>query len=83
MHILNSRFRTDYGPIEEDCPCYTCSNFSRAYLRHLFAAKEPSAMMLATIHNLSFIERLMGEIRSAIAHGSFQDLMDMWTCQET
>ncbi|RLB14374.1 MAG: tRNA guanosine(34) transglycosylase Tgt [Deltaproteobacteria bacterium] len=83
MHILNSRFRTDYGPIEEDCPCYTCSNFSRAYLRHLFAAKKPSAMMLATIHNLSFIERLMGEIRSAIAQGSFQDLMDMWTCQET
>ena len=79
MHILNSRFRKDYRPIEENCPCYTCSNFSRAYLRHLFAAKEPTAMVLATIHNLCFMERLMGQIRSAIPNGAFQDLMERWT----
>ncbi|HDG97207.1 MAG TPA: tRNA guanosine(34) transglycosylase Tgt [Desulfobacterales bacterium] len=78
IHILNSRFRQDHEPIEPSCRCYTCLNFSRAYLRHLFAAREPLAMALATIHNLSFMERLMAQIRSSIIDGTFTELMAQW-----
>jgi len=80
MHILNSRFRSDHRPIDPDCPCYTCTNFSRAYLRHLFAAKEPLAITLATIHNLAFMERLMSEVRRSISLGKFQELYETWRC---
>ena len=78
IHILNSRFRQEHEPIQPSCRCYTCLNFSRAYLRHLFAAREPLAMALATIHNLSFMERLMAQIRSSIIDGTFTQLMAQW-----
>ncbi len=78
LHILNSRFRRDYSPVEPDCPCYTCRNFTRAYLRHLFSAREPTAIVLATIHNLSFMERLMEQIRLSIARGNLEQLMKRW-----
>ncbi len=83
LHILNSRFRRDYSPVEPDCPCYTCRNFTRAYLRHLFSAREPTAIILATIHNLTFMERLMGQIRCSIAEGNFNELMEKWVSVES
>lgn len=64
--IKNARYARDDLPIQEGCPCYTCSNYSRAYLRHLFMAKEILAYRLNTIHNLYYYTRLMSHIRRAI-----------------
>ena len=67
MIIKNSKYAGDPLPIEPGCACYTCRHYSRAYLRHLYLAKEILAMRLLTIHNLQFYLNLMGEIRQAIA----------------
>ena len=58
-------------PLDEDCDCYTCRNFTAAYLWHLFRAKELLALRLASIHNLRFIIRLMDAMREAIIGGTF------------
>ena len=78
IHILNAQFKDDPRPIDEGCNCYTCYNYSRAYLRHLFVAKEPSAIRLATIHNLYFLESLMGQIRAAIREKRLAELEMEW-----
>ena len=78
IHILNAQFRDDPRPIDEGCNCYTCSNYSRAYLRHLFVAKELLAVRLATIHNLYFLESLMRQIRTAIREGRLAALRREW-----
>ena len=64
--IKNARYAEDSSPIEEGCACYTCSNYSRAYLRHLFLSKEILSFRLNTIHNLYYYARLMSGIRQAI-----------------
>ncbi len=71
--IKNARYADDAGPIEEDCRCYTCSHFSRAYLRHLFMAREILAYRLNTIHNLTYYTRLMEGIRGAIRNGTLEE----------
>jgi queuine tRNA-ribosyltransferase len=71
--IKNAQYRDDTHPVEEGCGCYTCRNFSRAYLRHLFVAKEILASILNTIHNLHFYLDLMSRIRKAIAEGTFSE----------
>jgi len=71
--IKNARYRNDQAPLDEACDCYTCRNFSRAYLRHLFIAREILALMLNTIHNVRFYLALMERIRTAIAGGAFED----------
>jgi queuine tRNA-ribosyltransferase/7-cyano-7-deazaguanine tRNA-ribosyltransferase len=73
IHILNAQFKDDPRPIEEGCNCYTCRNHSRAYLRHLFVARELLAVHLATIHNLFFMESLMRRIRASIIEGKFSE----------
>jgi queuine tRNA-ribosyltransferase len=78
IHILNARFKHDPGPIEKGCDCYTCRNYSRGYLRHLFTARELLAIHLATIHNLHFMETLMCGIRSAIRQGKLGGLKKEW-----
>lgn len=78
IHILNARFKDDPLPIDEGCNCHTCRTYSRAYLRHLFLAKELSAERLATIHNLHFIESLMDEIRKSIREGRFDQFSKAW-----
>lgn len=78
IHIQNERFKEDPNPIENGCPCYTCRHYSRAYLRHLFMTKEPSAMRLATIHNLNFLESLMREIRESIKERRLSALEKEW-----
>ena len=75
-NISNAAFRRMESPIDPDCDCYTCRTFSAAYLHHLFKSGELLALRLATIHNLSFISRLMGEIRSAIMNGTFSTFRD-------
>lgn len=69
--LVKSEFIKDKNPIEKGCRCYTCRNFSRAYLNHLFKAGEILAHRLATIHNLYFIMNLMKEIRESIKNNRF------------
>ncbi len=71
INIRNARFARDPNPIEPGCTCYTCQHYSRAYLRHLFVAKETLGLRLATIHNLHFMEKLMADIRKHIKDGTF------------
>ena len=74
LNILNAGFADDLAPVDDECDCYTCSHYSRAYLRHLFKADEQLGQQLATIHNLRFMARLMERIRSALADDSFDEL---------
>jgi queuine tRNA-ribosyltransferase len=66
IHITNKKFTADFGPVDKTCKCYTCRNFSRAYMRHLFMVKENLGLRLATIHNLAFYLELMKRIREEI-----------------
>jgi queuine tRNA-ribosyltransferase len=76
LSIKNARFADDDGPLDESCTCYTCSGFSRAYLRHLFVAKEMTSATLNTIHNLHFYLDLMRRIRRAVEEDRFPELVD-------
>jgi len=69
LHITNEKFKKDFTPIDKNCSCYSCKNYSRAYLRHLFSAGEPLALRLATIHNVNFYLELMRRIRKEINSG--------------
>jgi queuine tRNA-ribosyltransferase len=69
VRIRNAQYQYDTGPIDESCDCYTCRNYSRAYLRHLDRANEMLGARLNTIHNLHFYQQLMRDIRGAIAEG--------------
>ena len=71
LNIRNAVHQKETGPIEEGCECYTCRNYSRAYLRHLDKCSEILGAHLNTIHNLYFYQRLMAEIRAAIDAGRF------------
>jgi queuine tRNA-ribosyltransferase len=73
FNVSNGSYRRDYSPIDKDCTCYTCSNYSRAYLNHLFRAKEIVGPTLATIHNLHFVVTLVDRMRNAINNGDFID----------
>jgi queuine tRNA-ribosyltransferase/7-cyano-7-deazaguanine tRNA-ribosyltransferase len=78
IHIQNARFKGDSKPIENGCRCYTCRNYSRAYLRHLFMTKEPLGVRLATIHNLHFVESLMRDIRESMQSRRLAALEREW-----
>jgi queuine tRNA-ribosyltransferase len=70
--IRNARYRDDDSPLDSECDCYTCKNYSRAYLRHLFIAREILAIILNTIHNVRFFMNLMKNIREAIKKDNFE-----------
>jgi queuine tRNA-ribosyltransferase len=76
FNITGARYRRDFTPIDPECDCYTCAHYTRAYLHHLFKAKEILASTLCTIHNERFIIRLVDRIRDAIAAGDFDALRD-------
>jgi len=71
IKIRNARYRADTTPLDETCGCYTCQNFSRSYLHHLFRSNEILGARLNTIHNLHYYLNLMQEMRDAIASGTF------------
>ncbi|MEK7773124.1 MAG: tRNA-guanine transglycosylase, partial [Deltaproteobacteria bacterium] len=71
--IKNAQYVRDAGPVEKDCPCYTCRNYSRAYLRHLYMSGEMLASRLNTIHNLFYYASLMKEMQKAISDGCFDE----------
>jgi queuine tRNA-ribosyltransferase len=74
--IMNTRFRNDFSPIEADCECYSCKNFTKAYIAHLFHGKEMLAGTLASIHNLHFIVNLVKKIRQSILEDNFSEFRD-------
>jgi queuine tRNA-ribosyltransferase len=74
--VRNAAYAEDFRPIDERCCCYTCRNFSRAYIRHLFKAEELFALRLLTIHNLHFLLDFTKQIRSAIASDTFPELRE-------
>ena len=71
--VKNGQYARDFTPMDDRCDCYACQNFTRAYIRHLFNAKEITAGRLASIHNLRFLIHMMEEIREAIANDSLLD----------
>ena len=73
LNLMNAKHELDTRPIDEDCNCPTCRNFSRAYIRHLFKAKEMLALRLCVMHNLYFYNELMGMIRKAIEEDRFDE----------
>ncbi len=73
--IKHARYAKDERPLDPACSCYTCKNFSRAYLRHLFVAGELVAMRLNTLHNLQFYLSLMSQARAAIEQDRYADFM--------
>jgi queuine tRNA-ribosyltransferase len=78
LNIRKEIYKKDFSPPDPECDCYTCQNFSRAYLRHLFHAEEISAYILNTIHNLRFYHRLMEGARRAIEEGNFDSYKKYW-----
>lgn len=73
LRIKNAKYKEDNAPIETDCTCPTCQNYSRAYLRHLFSAGEISAMRLATLHNIHFYLELTRNIRKSLEENNFSE----------
>ncbi|KIE58057.1 queuine tRNA-ribosyltransferase [Methylacidiphilum kamchatkense Kam1] len=78
LHLKNARFKTDGLPIDEKCSCYACRKFSRAYIHHLLKSQEILGIMLLSMHNLSFYNRLMKEMRLSIGNGQWIDFLTRW-----
>lgn len=83
VHIKHAKYRHDELALDADCECYTCQNYSRAYLRHLFKSGELSAYRLFSLHNLTFYLNFMKRIRLAIENETFNELLkeqrDLWS----
>ena len=80
VRIRNSKYRHDQSPLDPHCDCYTCKNFTRAYLYHLEKCGEMLASMLGTIHNLRYYQRLTQGIRDALEQGTFDEFVtDFYT----
>ena len=78
ININNKKYEKDNLPIDPECDCPTCRNFSRSYIRHLFKAKEMLAMRLCVMHNLYFYNTLMEKIREALDNGTYQEFHDKY-----
>jgi queuine tRNA-ribosyltransferase len=73
LNLVNATYAKDESPIDDQCTCYTCKNFSRSYIRHLIIAKEMLSATLLSIHNLHTLISLADEIRSSILQGTFTE----------
>ena len=83
MNLRNARFRRDFGPLDPECPCETCTDYSRAYLSHLVRENELLAHRLVTLHNVSFMGDLCRRAREAIRAGSYEEFMGTWISRYT
>ena len=79
LNIKNEKYKTDQRPIAPGCQCPACRSYSRAYVRHLFAAGEMLGMRLAVLHNLWFYNELTARIRDALDQGSFQEFRQVYS----
>jgi queuine tRNA-ribosyltransferase len=71
MHVMNAQYTNDFSPLDPGCKCYTCTNYTKAYISHLFRGKEMLAGTLASIHNLYFLTHLVDNLRTAILNDTF------------
>lgn len=71
INLMNEKFKLDDSPIDKNCDCEACSNYSRAYIRHLFKAKEMLALRLCVLHNLNFYNKLLRDVRKSIELNEF------------
>jgi queuine tRNA-ribosyltransferase len=78
ISIKRAEFKADKGPLDPDCDCYTCRNFSRGYLRHIFLSKEILSMRLNTIHNLYFYLNFFRNMRKSVVEGTFREFKRKW-----
>jgi queuine tRNA-ribosyltransferase len=78
LNLRNARFSADMKPLDEQCHCHTCQSYTRAYLRHLVVAKEMTAAVLLSIHNLHFLLDLTRQARAAILSGTYKSFLDTW-----
>ena len=76
VNIRNAKFKEDFTPLEEGCDCYTCKNFTKAYVRHLITAKETNAGRLLSIHNIRFLIKLTEDIRESIKEDRFDEFKE-------
>ena len=83
VKIRNAKHRYDTRPLDENCDCYTCKNFSRAYLHHLEKCGEMLGAQLNTIHNLRYYQRLMSQLRNAIEEGNLESFVEDFYCQQS
>ena len=79
MNLKNEKYKMDERPIDPECDCPVCRNFSRSYLRHLFQAKEMLGMRLAVMHNLYFYNSLLERIRQALDQGTFSAFREQYS----
>jgi queuine tRNA-ribosyltransferase len=78
ISIKRTEYKSDDSPLDEDCKCYTCRNFSKAYIRHLFLSKEILSMRLNTLHNLYFYLDFFKKMRDSIKRGRFMEFKNRW-----
>lgn len=78
INLKAAKYREDFSPLDSECGCYTCQNYTRAYIQHLFRAKEINAAMLMSFHNEFFIVNLVKQMRSSIIDGTFFDFKKSW-----
>jgi queuine tRNA-ribosyltransferase len=76
INLLNAEFKDDFGPLDPSCDCDTCKNYSRAYLAHLFRAKEMLGATLLSVHNLHFLVHIVKRLRTAIVEGTFEEVKE-------
>ena len=74
--VRNASFERDFSPLDDECDCYTCKNYSRAYIRHLINMKEILGVRLLSIHNLRFLTNLMERVRIEIEHDNLKNFRD-------
>lgn len=73
VNIKNAKYEKDFEPLDSECDCYTCQNYSKAYLRHLFKSGEMLSAMLLSNHNLHFLIKMMENIRKSIEEDRFSE----------
>ena len=82
LNIRNARHKDDPRPLDPDCSCYTCRNYSRGYVHHLVIAKEILAAILLTWHNLHYYQELMAAMRTAITNGTFEKFYRLFSAEQ-
>ncbi len=78
VNIKTSKYAEDFSPLDENCDCYVCRNFSRAYLRHIYRVGEISSLIYNSYHNLFFMKNFLDEIRESIMNGTFIEIYKKW-----
>lgn len=78
FNVKAARYKEDFSQLDPDCACYTCTNYTRAYINHLLRAKEVLGYTLMSIHNEAFIIKLVADMRASIIDGTFEELRKMW-----